>query len=89
MPSLLFKCALRVCIPVLFLFCSSLNGQSLYFPPITGNTWETSPPQSFGWCQERVDSLYKMLDDNNTRAFILLKNGKIVLEQYFNGHTQS
>ena len=89
MPSILFKCALRVCIPVLFLFCSSLNGQSLYFPPTTGNTWETTPPQSFGWCQERIDSLYKMLDDNNTRAFILLKNGKIVLEQYFNGHNQS
>lgn len=89
MPAFFLKCALRTCIPALILCFGSLNAQSLYFPPTTGNTWGTTPPSSLGWCQERIDSLYKMLDDNNTRAFILLKDGKIVLEQYFNGHTQS
>lgn len=89
MPAFLLKCALRTCILFLILCSVNLNAQSLYFPPTTGNTWETSAPTSLGWCQERIDSLYQMLDDNNTRAFILLKNGKIVLEQYFNGHNPS
>jgi CubicO group peptidase (beta-lactamase class C family) len=61
----------------------------LYFPPITGSVWDTLSPASLGWCPNRIDSLYHLLDTNNTRAFILLKQGKIVLEKYFNGHTAS
>ncbi len=89
MRSLPLKFAMRACIPFLFLLSSNLKGQSLYFPPVTGNSWETTPPQSLGWCQERIDSLYNMLGTNNTKAFILLKDGKIVLEQYFNGNVPS
>lgn len=70
------------------LFSSLAVGQSLYFPPIIGNEWETTAPESLGWCQERIDSLYSFLDTQNTKAFILLKDGKIVLEQYFDDHTQ-
>lgn len=65
------------------------NSQSLYFPPITGNTWDTISPQSLGYCQSKIDSLYAFLDTNNTKAFILLKDGKIVLEKYFGTHTQN
>ncbi|MFN0202800.1 MAG: serine hydrolase [Bacteroidia bacterium] len=72
-----------------FMAAMSSNAQSLYFPPTTGNTWTTLSPQSFNWCQERIDSLYNYLDINNTKAFILLKDGKIVLEKYFGTHTQS
>ena len=61
--------------------------QSLYFPPTSGTTWSTLAPESLNWCQSRIDSLYKYLDDNNTKAFIILKDGKIVLEKYFNGHS--
>jgi len=63
--------------------------QPTYFPPSSGNTWETTSPAEFNWCDFRIDSLYNYLNAQNTRAFILLKDGKIVLEQYFNGHTQS
>jgi CubicO group peptidase (beta-lactamase class C family) len=66
-------------------FC--LNAQSLYFPPLTGNTWETLSPTSLNWCSHRIDSLYAFLDASNTKAFILLKDGKIVLEKYFGTHT--
>jgi CubicO group peptidase (beta-lactamase class C family) len=72
----------------LFLSCMiSLMAQPSYFPPTTGINWETINPSEFNWCQERIDSLYNYLETENSRAFILLINGKIVLEQYFNGHT--
>lgn len=67
----------------------NLNAQSLYFPPTAGNTWDTISPQSLGYCQSKIDSLYAFLDTTNTKAFILLKDGKIVLEKYFGTHTQS
>lgn len=66
-----------------------LSAQQTYFPPISGNTWETTEPTTLNWCQEKIDSLYSYLNNNDSKAFILLKDGKIVLEQYFNGHTQS
>lgn len=64
------------------------NAQNLYFPPTTGNTWDTINPSSLNWCQERIDNLYNYLDNTNSKAFILLKDGKIVLEKYFGTFTQ-
>lgn len=62
--------------------------QNLYFPPNTGNTWDTLSPMSLGWCQDKIDSLLNYLDEKNTKAFILLKNGKIVIEKYYGTFTQ-
>jgi CubicO group peptidase (beta-lactamase class C family) len=39
------------------------------------------------WCQARIDSLYNYLESRNTQAFIILKDGKIVLEKYFGTFT--
>jgi CubicO group peptidase (beta-lactamase class C family) len=64
-----------------------LFGQNLYFPPTTGNTWDTITPQTLDYCQPKIDSLYNFLEVNNSKAFILLKDGKIVLEKYFGTHT--
>lgn len=61
---------------------------SLYFPPKTGNTWQTTSPASLGICQERIDSLYNFLEVKNTKSFLLLKDGKIVLEKYFGTFVQ-
>lgn len=66
---------------------NSISFAQTYFPPAGNTTWETTNPSTFGWCQERIDSLYNFLGGQNSKAFILLKNGKIVLEQYFNGQT--
>lgn len=63
------------------------NSQSLYFPPLTGTAWDTIAPSSLGWCQPGIDSLYSYLQQTNTDAFIVLKNGKIVLEKYFGTFT--
>ncbi|HZV70920.1 MAG TPA: serine hydrolase [Saprospiraceae bacterium] len=65
-----------------------LKSQSLYFPPITGNTWDTISPSSLGWCTDQVGPLLDYLESNHTKAFILLKDGKIVIEKYFGSFTQ-
>jgi CubicO group peptidase (beta-lactamase class C family) len=62
--------------------------QAQYFPPTTGNQWDTLSPARFGYCNDRIDSLYELLDQQNSKAFILIKDGKIVLEKYFDKFTQ-
>jgi len=59
----------------------------LYFPPTTGNSWDTLSPSSLGWCQDKIDTLLNFLDSKNTKAFIVLKDGKIVIEHYFDTFT--
>jgi len=72
----------------LFFIISIKAHSQLYFPPLIGNTWETVSPASLGWCDDRVDSLYSYLEQQNSKAFIVLKDGKIVLEKYFGSFTQ-
>jgi CubicO group peptidase (beta-lactamase class C family) len=65
--------------------------QNLYFPPLIEtdeNDWETMPASELEWCDERIDSLYTFLEQKNTKGFIVLKEGKIVLEKYFGTFTQ-
>lgn len=59
----------------------------LYFPPITGTTWQTTTATSLGWDQKQLDALYPYLQSAGTKAFIILKDGKIVCEQYFGTFT--
>jgi CubicO group peptidase (beta-lactamase class C family) len=72
----------------MFLGAAGAMAQPLYFPPATGE-WNTINPNELGWCNERIDSLYQFLEVNQSKAFILLKDGKIVLENYFNGHSET
>ena len=72
---------------LLFSFFSS-RAQSLYFPPIAGNDWDTISPASLGWCTDQIPSLLDFLESNHTKAFILLKDGKIVVEKYFGTFTR-
>lgn len=37
-----------------------------------------------GWNVAKIVELEEILQQNGTRAFIILKNGKIVLERYYN-----
>lgn len=68
--------------------CLNAKSQSLYYPPISGNIWDTISPQSLGWCQARIDSLYNYAQAKNSKSLIILKNGKIVLEKYFGTYTK-
>ncbi|MBP9079770.1 MAG: serine hydrolase [Flavobacteriales bacterium] len=74
---------------MLMLVSLCLDAQTPYFPPaVAGSDWETTDPASLGWCPERIDSLYNYLGAHNTKAFIVLKDGRIVLEHYFGTFTQ-
>ena len=66
----------------------SLFSQSLYFPPKNSENWETESPDVLGFCSHRIDSLYNFLEDRDTKSFILLHDGKIVLEKYFGTFTR-
>ncbi len=67
----------------------SSAGQSLYFPPVSASaTWDSIEPASLGWCTDSIQPLYDHLEAENTKAFIVLKGGKIVLEKYFGTFTQ-
>lgn len=79
-------------LPILFfllLNCSSTEPidddnqpTNLYFPPNSG-TWETMTPQSQGWNLNKLNALKTFLSNNGTRGFIILKDGKIVVEEYW------
>lgn len=64
-----------------------LESQSLYYPPLQGNNWDTISPQSLGWCEDRLQALTDWLDESDTKAFIILKDGKIAVEKYFGNFT--
>lgn len=70
----------------LLLGFSNLKAQT-YFPPLTGTTWSTTDPATLGWCQDSINKLYNWLETSNSKAFIVLKDGKIVLEKYFGTFT--
>lgn len=59
----------------------------LYFPPLTGSTWDTVNPLSLGWCQSELDSVISFMDQKHTKAFIILKDGKIAVEKYYGTFT--
>lgn len=67
---------------------AAVRGQDLYFPPVSGSEWQTMSLEEAELCEEGVDSLYDYLDEMDTKAFILLKDGKIVLEKYFGTFVQ-
>lgn len=72
----------------IILFSFSVKAQSLYFPPITSSVWDSILPSNLNYCQARIDSLYNYLQIKNTKSFILLKDGKRVLEKYFGTYTK-
>lgn len=70
---------------VVLIFVPLWGMGQIYFPPNNSTTWDTLGLSELGWCDTYVDTLYDYLETNNTKAFILMKDGKIVLEQYFDG----
>lgn len=61
--------------------------KAFYFPPNTEGTWETKSIASLGWNQSAVQPLKDFLADKHSKSFMILVNGRIVMEEYFNGHT--
>ena len=60
---------------------------SLYFPPLTGSTWASTTPASLGWCQTPLDSLLVFAGRNGSKSLLILKDGRMVVEQYYGTYT--
>lgn len=69
-------------------FSLNVSAQSLYFPPNGSTAWDTLSPASLGWCPDRIDSLIDFVGSRNTKAFLILKDGRIVIEHYYGTFTQ-
>lgn len=77
----------------LYLFLLVLAGTTasaqLYFPPTDTDEWETMTLEEAGFCADNEQAFYAYLERTNTDAFLLLKDGKIVLEKYFGSFTRN
>jgi CubicO group peptidase (beta-lactamase class C family) len=60
---------------------------NLYFPPLNSDTWETETLESLNWSETALTSLLTYLEEKNTKGFMILHNGKIVVESYMNDHS--
>lgn len=60
--------------------------ETLYFPPLSGTTWETKMIENLGWKSSALQPLLDYLKLKHSKGFIILVNGRIVIEEYFNGH---
>lgn len=56
---------------------------NLYFPPNESALWEKMPLAELGWDQMALAELLAWLPTQDTRSFIILKDGKIVVEEYW------
>jgi CubicO group peptidase (beta-lactamase class C family) len=79
---------------ITFLSCSSSDSETpaptpeaMYFPPIGSTAWETKTIPSLNWNPLAVQPLLDYLELKHTKSFIVLVNGRIVMENYFNGHS--
>lgn len=59
----------------------------MYYPSNSNDVWATTTPTALGWKLDKINPLKDYLSQKNTKSFIILVNGKIVIEEYFNGHT--
>ncbi|GAB5564401.1 MAG: serine hydrolase [Winogradskyella sp.] len=63
--------------------------EEIYFPPINSDIWETKTIEDLNWNNSELQPLLDYLDTKNTKSFMMLHDGKIVLERYFNGHSNT
>jgi CubicO group peptidase (beta-lactamase class C family) len=85
--------SLLVLLTIFFSSCSQSDetvettSTAPYFPPVNSEVWETVSPESLNWNVAFLPELKNYLDVKHTDAFIILKNGRIVVEYYFNDFT--
>ncbi|WP_054851540.1 serine hydrolase [Olleya sp. ITB9] len=63
--------------------------ESIYFPPLNSETWDTVSPLDLQWNTSALTELSDFLNSSNTKSFIILHKGKIAWEAYFNDHTET
>ncbi len=65
-----------------------LPGSTLYFPAVGSNIWETTSADQLNWNTDAEAPLISFLEDKGTKAFLMLKDGKLAVEAYFGTFTQ-
>ena len=81
-------------ITLLLLSCNDNSGEdpapipkdeeaTLYFPPVGSNDWTTLSEAEAGWDQTKINELIALAGNNGSRALLILKDGKIIVENYF------
>jgi CubicO group peptidase (beta-lactamase class C family) len=75
----------------LFTACTKNGGEpvpaeTMYFPSNTDTSWERKSISSLGWNTSAVQTLKDYLNQKHSKSFMILVNGRIVMEEYFNGH---
>ncbi|APY10028.1 serine hydrolase [Seonamhaeicola sp. S2-3] len=58
----------------------------IYFPPLDSDSWETKSISDLEWNEDQLEPLLDFLEAFNTKSFMILHNGKIVVEAYMNEH---
>lgn len=73
--------------------CSKKNNNTpttpdtkMYFPENGSANWETTSTVSLNWNQNALQQLNEYLRQKNSKSFMILVNGRIVVEEYFDGH---
>lgn len=66
-----------------------IGSQEMYFPPLSGNVWEKVATSSLGWNESQIPALLDFLRSKNSKSFLILVNGRIAMEEYFDGHKAS
>lgn len=63
--------------------------EGIYFPPVDDSTWEDVTPEQLEWDTAKIEDLNDYLESRNTKGFMILKDGRVVMEEYYNGHNQN
>ena len=56
-----------------------------YYPPLTGDAWDIKTAASINWDESLLQNAFDYAGTKSTYGLIVLHNGKIVKEQYWNG----
>ena len=76
--------SLKMYIFTIVFFISSVNSSEVYYP---NDTWEVVSPESQNIKSSRVQKLIDMsFEDDATMSVVIIKNGKIIGEQYAEGY---
>jgi CubicO group peptidase (beta-lactamase class C family) len=63
--------------------------EAIYFPPLNSDTWETKTISELNWNANQLQPLLDYLEEKNSKSFIVLHEGKLVIEEYFDGHSNT
>ena len=87
-------CKLLLLLSLVFSACTKDAGdppagisEPMYYPENESSSlWETRSVASLGWNTAAIATLKDYLAQKHTKSFMILVNGRIVMEEYFNGH---